>query len=238
MEILHWFETQLYLLPERAIYVQNSNSLLIADLHLGKSETFQAYGIPVPNFTNVRTLERLQQLCSKIQPQNLYILGDLFHSKLALTDGTLTSWVDFLSQLSTEVNLIIGNHDRGLMKALKNHNINFTSDCIKLGNLVLSHEPFVTSETFSTLNICGHIHPCIRLKSHLDTLRLPCFYFDKLQQVLTLPSFGEFTGGWEVDLEMDSIVYVIAENTVIPFAGKPRTRKFRKPSSNEDKIFR
>jgi len=79
----------LELLAERAIYVPALELLLVADVHLGKSETFQAAGIPVPSTVNQGTLDRLQQLCSTYQPGRLVILGDLLHSKLALTDEVL-----------------------------------------------------------------------------------------------------------------------------------------------------
>jgi uncharacterized protein len=36
----------------------------------------------------------------------------------------------------------------------------------------------------------------VRLRSKLDTLRLPCFWLHG--RVLTLPAFGEFTGGHAV----------------------------------------
>ncbi|NJK39319.1 MAG: ligase-associated DNA damage response endonuclease PdeM [Oscillatoriales cyanobacterium RM2_1_1] len=216
METINWLEVQLYLLPERAIYLESSNSLLVADLHLGKSATFQAYGIPIPNCTTDLTLKRLKDLCTQIQPENLYILGDLFHSRLALQDGTLTTWIDFLKQLAVPTWLIVGNHDRSLVKGLEQHHLNILLDRIHLGNLVLSHEPIIPSKR---LNLCGHIHPCLRLKSRLDDLRLPCFYFNVARKLLVLPSFGEFTGGWDVKLEPDIIAYGIADHKIIPFAG-------------------
>ncbi|MGF1493228.1 MAG: ligase-associated DNA damage response endonuclease PdeM [Microcoleaceae cyanobacterium] len=245
MVVLNQFKTPLQLLPERAAYLEHSGTLLVADLHLGKSATFQAHGIPVPNFTTQKTLERLQGLCENCQPKSLMILGDLFHSRLAFSDGTWESWLEFVKMLSTQipinVQLVVGNHDRGLIRALNQslidpavHTlINFTSEALHLDDLVLSHEPCATP---AMLNICGHIHPCIRLKTRLDNLRLPCFYLDQPQKLLVLPSFGEFTGGWEVTLEPETIAYAIADTQIIPFPGKSKCPpKNPQPKTNKKK---
>lgn len=204
----------LQLLPEKALYVESLEILLVADIHLGKSETFQALGVPISNRVNSQTLERLRSLCSKINPKTLIILGDLFHSRLGLVDDVLNSWSDFCQTTSSHIQLIVGNHDRHLVSTLKHCAIECHSTPLQIQNLLLSHEPLPQAHS---LNICGHVHPCLRIRSKLDTLRLPCFYFDALQQTLTLPSFGEFTGGYEVSLSQGAIAYVIAETAVIPF---------------------
>ena len=43
-------------------------------------------------------------------------------------------------------------------------------------------------------NICGHIHPVVKIPDGRNTsLRLPCYHLR--ENILTLPSFGSFTGG-------------------------------------------
>lgn len=207
--------TELQLLPEKAIYIEQLQSLLVADVHLGKSETFQAAGIPISNQVNQDSLDRLQALCLKMQPKTLMILGDLFHSRVSLTQNVINGWTQFLDAVPIEVKLIIGNHDRTLATRLNELSIHCATD-LTFDRLLLSHEP---SPKPKTLNLCGHIHPCVRIKTKLDSLRLPCFYLDRAQNLLVLPSFGEFTGGYEVDLKKGAIAYAIAEDTVIPLKG-------------------
>jgi DNA ligase-associated metallophosphoesterase len=214
------FGIDLQLLPEKAVYIHSLNLLLVADLHLGKSETFQAFGIPIANTVNQATLDRLHHLCSNQQPKQLVILGDLFHSKFALVDEVIASWQQFLNTVNTEVTIVVGNHDRRLLQTLDDR-LNCRSDqpamqihrdAIQVGSVLLSHEPIPHPQG---VNICGHIHPCIRLKSRLDDLRLPCFYLQRSQGCLTLPSFGDFTGGYEVSTGSNTTVYAIANNTII-----------------------
>lgn len=204
----------LQLLPEKGIYIEPLKTLLIADVHLGKSETFQSQGIPISNQVNQVTLDRLQKLCDRLQPETLWILGDLFHSKYALVDEVLNRWATFLKSISADVQLVVGNHDRSLVPILNRFSINGFMDAVQIKNLVLSHEP---QPKQNCLNICGHIHPCIRIKTRLDNLRLPCFYLELPQNVLMLPSFGEFTGGYDLSLKPNSRAYVVVDNTVIPF---------------------
>ncbi|WP_421656328.1 ligase-associated DNA damage response endonuclease PdeM [Leptothermofonsia sp. ETS-13] len=198
---------------KKAIYVEQLKALLISDVHLGKSETFQSLGIPVSNRVNQATLDRLQKLCDRFQPENLFILGDLFHSRFALVDEVIDSWFSFVSHACTDVKLVIGNHDRALVPTLKKLSVSYFTDAVQIGNLILSHEP---KPQKNFLNVCGHIHPCVRIKTRLDNLRLPCFYLDFNQNLLMLPSFGEFTGGFDVALKLNSTAYVVTDNSVIP----------------------
>ncbi len=217
MQEINVLGVTLQLLPERAVYIEQLNSLLVADVHLGKSETFQARGIPIPNQVNQQTLERLQQLCSQYELKQLIILGDLFHSKLAMVDEVKVQWSTFLTNIDAKVKLIIGNHDRHLITFLQDFAIDCSTTAIQIDNLILSHEPAPQPDC---LNICGHVHPCVRLKSKLDNLRLPCFYLDKTQNLLLLPSFGEFTGSYEMPLSRDAIAYALVEGAIVPLQKK------------------
>lgn len=204
---------QLQLLSEKAVYIESLHSLLVADIHLGKSETFQALGVPIPNAVNQTTLNRLQQLCKTLKPHKLFILGDLFHSRFALVDEVLEIWSNFQAAVDADIALIVGNHDRHLIQMLKQLSIQCFTNAVEIDQLKLSHEP---SPQPKYLNICGHIHPCVQLKEKLDRLRLPCFYLDRPKNLLILPSFGEFTGAYEVPLTHSSTAYVIADDHVIP----------------------
>jgi metallophosphoesterase superfamily enzyme len=50
-----------------------------------------------------------------------------------------------------------------------------------------------------------------------DRLRLPCFHWQPRQQRLTLPAFGEFTGGYDIALAAGETAYVVAEEAVVGF---------------------
>lgn len=217
METLSIADTQLVFLPEKAAYLPESDALLVSDVHLGKSETFQQLGIPIPNQINRATLDRLQQACDRTHARQLFVLGDLFHAKAALVDEVIDGWLRFLADTQLEVHLILGNHDRALAEDLSQLSLTCHRRPLQLQSWVLSHEPLPQT---NGINICGHVHPCVQLGAQGDRLRLPCFYWEAALNRLTLPSFGDFTGGYTVPISRETTAYVVAENAVIPFSGK------------------
>ncbi|MEM8502648.1 MAG: ligase-associated DNA damage response endonuclease PdeM [Cyanobacteria bacterium P01_D01_bin.1] len=215
------FGLRLRLLDDKALYLPDAQALLVSDVHLGKAETFQSLGIPIASRMNEENLERLRSLCRQTQANNLFILGDLFHSPQSLVPDVLVSWDTFLQEISAKTTLIVGNHDRKLVSALPPLSMDCQVDAVEMGPLLLSHEPELRHH--SALNICGHIHPVIRLRSRTDSLRLPCFFVEHRQRRMTLPSFGEFTGGYEVELCQSDCAYVVCEGSITAFSHQRET---------------
>ena len=177
-------------LPSRALFLPETRELLICDIHLGKAEYFQKNGIPLTNNSDKNNFARIKKIVKKYSPEKLIILGDLFHSKYSI-DKTLQKKVEDLPELlKTNVELILGNHDVGC--DIKNIKI---FDIRKNKNIIFSHEP-VNLKNNKTLNICGHYHPKIYLKSNGDKLSFSCFAMDKNKNTLFLPAFGDLTGGY------------------------------------------
>mgnify|MGYP003342002372 CR=1 FL=1 len=80
-----WRGHSLLLLAGKAIWEPQRRILLVADLHLGKAETFQSHGIALPSDGDAATLNALLELASHWRPQQVVVLGDLIHSRLGLT---------------------------------------------------------------------------------------------------------------------------------------------------------
>ncbi|HIK45289.1 MAG TPA: ligase-associated DNA damage response endonuclease PdeM [Leptolyngbyaceae cyanobacterium M65_K2018_010] len=205
---------RLQLLAPKAIYVETLGALLVSDLHLGKAETFQHHGLAIPSQVNQTTLDRLTALCTEYQPHSLWILGDLFHSVESLSPGVIESWLKFLAQTQVSAHLILGNHDRRLQPRLQQLSLVCFVDAVETDGLLLSHEPLTQTDL---PNLCGHVHPCLRLSRGCDRLRLPCFHWQAQQNRLTLPAFGAFTGGYDIQLAAGDVAYVVAEDGVVPF---------------------
>lgn len=217
---------QLQLLPEKAAYIAETHTLFVADVHLGKAETFQAFGLPIASDVNLATLRRLKEICDLSQAENLFILGDLFHSQFSLVDEVIAPWQEFLATVSANVVLVVGNHDRRLIDQLSaqipDQAWHCFTEAIQFDQLTLSHQPLESSEIsdIQRFTLCGHVHPCLQLKSRLDQIRLPCFYVNWRSQHLILPAFGEFTGGYNVSLSPYTAAYAIADNQIVPFESR------------------
>ena len=204
---LQWQGVQLELLPERALWAPAERLLLLADLHLGKAEAFQASGIPLPSDGDLGNLNRLLALAHGLQPARVIVLGDMIHNRLGLSGPLRQKLLALPELLGCPLQLVGGNHDRGSwleqLPALPS---------LGCGALWLSHEPEVAPG--EQLNICGHLHPVALLGGRGDRLRLPCFALDQRQRRLLLPAFGALTGGHPCPAGLQR--WAVAEGAVLP----------------------
>lgn len=218
MSTLHWAGETLELLGEKAAWDPARRVLLLADLHLGKAETFQAHGIPLPSDGDASTLNTLLELAHRLEPSAVIVLGDLIHSRLGLT-GELRAKLSALPDLlGCPLRLIGGNHERGSwIEGL------VQEPAQDLGPWWLSHEP---DPQPGHLNLCGHLHPVAVVGSGKERLRLPCFALDHDAARLALPAFGSLTGGHPCSEGED--IWLIADGTVVPWTPSRGGRRWRR----------
>ena len=69
------------LLADRALYWPARRRLLVADLHLGKADTFRAAGIALPSGGTALDLGRLATLARSTGATSAWILGDVLHGR-------------------------------------------------------------------------------------------------------------------------------------------------------------
>ena len=111
-QIWRWGNEHLHFLPERALWRDKDRVLMVADLHLGKAEVFQANGVPLPSDGDSGTLNPLLDLCHTWQPNRLILLGDLIHARLGLTARLRDALKALPALCGCELIFIGGNHDR------------------------------------------------------------------------------------------------------------------------------
>jgi metallophosphoesterase superfamily enzyme len=95
--------------PERAVYWKRINTLLLADLHIGKVNHFRKAGIAVPSKANDKNIENLVGLIQQLKPERVICLGDLFHSHYNPEWEVFGEIVKHFKPISFE--LVLGNHD-------------------------------------------------------------------------------------------------------------------------------
>lgn len=190
-----------------AMFWEEKKMLLISDVHLGKISHFRKYGSAVPQKAIAENFERMTRVVDIFQPEKICFLGDLFHSSLNLEWNLFEHW---MQEISSEVMLVVGNHD--IISELKYEalGIKITSELI-LDNLLLTHHPEVRENYF---NICGHLHPGYKLNgAGRQQVKLPCFY--KSEDQMILPAFGEFTGNFWISPNVGDQVFAITKKEVI-----------------------
>lgn len=201
---------ELELLAEKAIYWKSIKSLLVTDLHLGKTNHLRKNGIALSIDSQFSTLKKLETIIRKHNIQTLFILGDLFHSVL---NNEWREFEHFRLKFSTiEFVLIVGNHD--IIEKQHYHSIGVkTFDYYHIGPFILSNEPI---KEHSLYNLFGHIHPGIVLKGKARMYnKLPCFYFSETYGIL--PAFGTLTGLAKIKIEKTARVFGINYPEVIEF---------------------
>jgi len=183
--------TPVYLLAEKGVFLPQSHTLILADLHLGKAAHFRKSGIMIPAQAGTyRDYQTLHRLILKYNPLRIIFLGDLFHS---VENATWRYFIAFAQQYSQlKLWLVRGNHDILSPARYTEANLLICEDQLVEGNLIFSHAP-LNHVPPEMLNMAGHIHPATTLKGMAkQSLQLPCFHFE--WPYLLLPAFGSLTG--------------------------------------------
>ena len=185
---------QIVLDYRKAAFLPQCETLLVADLHFEKGSYLQANGLaPLPTYDTADTIERLTDLIAIYRPKRVAALGDSFHDtaagdRLSKTDfNTLNRIVESVSDFVW----ILGNHDPDIPIGLAG----MQEDHMECGKFLLTHLP--TNPIKGGVNICGHLHPKIRITTRRRTQIRPCFASSSAR--IILPSFGAYTGGLNID---------------------------------------
>jgi DNA ligase-associated metallophosphoesterase len=202
----------LALLPQKAAFLPDSRTLLVADAHIGKAVSFRRLGVPVPRGTTSENFALLTALTTRLGVKRIVFLGDFLHSVRShapSTMGAAARWRELHAEL--ELTLVRGNHDDRAGDPPAHLRITAVDEPLHLGGLALCHHPDTVAEGYV---LAGHIHPCVSLagRAH-DRLRLPCFLFG--ERVGVLPAFGSFTGMHPVRPQMGDRVFGVADDRVV-----------------------
>jgi uncharacterized protein len=157
--------------PSGALFWPKWRTLIVADLHLGKSERMaRRGGVLLPPFEVAETVARLRAEIDALRPLTTFLLGDTFDD-----DASASDVLDPL-RLLTDLHLITGNHDRAS-----------GTPCLRLDGIALRHEV----DAGDTPDISGHYHPKLMLAGR----RHRAFLVGA--DHLILPAFGAYTGGMD-----------------------------------------
>ena len=202
--------------PERCLFWEEENTLIVSDLHLGKSGHFRKAGIAVPSSIYKADLQRLIAQLYLFKADRLIIAGDLTHSASNKELDLFIKWRKDFSLL--HIDLVKGNHD--ILQ-----DVWYDEAGIKISEWKLLIEPFLfihdlnavkklTAAEKARYTFTGHLHPGIRLKGKgRQTLYFPCFYFAKDHCVL--PAFSRFTGTYKVEPQKNETIFAIVENKLL-----------------------
>ncbi len=202
--------------PDRSLFWEEQNTLIVTDLHLGKTGHFRKEGIAVPQKIYTTDLQRLMAALYSYKAERLIIVGDFSHSTMNKELDLFLKWRKDFSHLA--IDLVKGNHDILDEQWYVQGNINLHPWQLEIGNFCFRHEDkrFLKKYegTKALYTFSGHVHPAYKLKGiGRQSLQFPCFYFKKDSCVL--PAFSHFTGGFLIKPEKEEKVFAIVENEIM-----------------------
>jgi DNA ligase-associated metallophosphoesterase len=198
------------LLAARAGDWPSRRALLVADLHWGKTETFRAHGIALPDGTLGGDLGRLAAALERTGARRVIVLGDLIHHATGLTPALVDAIAAFRRRLPFDLVLVRGNHDKASLTVPASWGVEIVERELEDGPFLLRHEPVAAEGRYVW---AGHLHPQVRLVGRGDSLTLPCFHLGR--GVGVLPAFSEFTGGLLVRRRPGERVFALVEGHVV-----------------------
>ncbi len=192
----------------RCIYLPNSRTLAVADLHLGYVWSRRTRGALLPIATPDDTIDRLTRLRDAYQPRRLVVLGDIVHEALDLP--VLQQLLKELCEISatgTELIFCLGNHDRHLEQRLRDWKL--PAGCqphLDTDGYRLIHgdgpptsptgDPFALRADEELPCIIGHEHPALTLGDGVAS-RVKCPAFLAADGLIVLPAFSSWAAGCE-----------------------------------------
>lgn len=216
--------------PSGLLVLPGRGTGFVADLHLGKTTHFQRAGVAVPHGADAETLARLDADLQAWPLRHLVVLGDLVHSRHALSPA-LQAQLQALHQRwpALQLHLVWGNHDRPAQQALREllgplgwqtcPDSGWQDGPVRGLHEAQDAGPDHAGHTDTRLTLLGHLHPGVRLRGRArQQLRLPCFAAGPLgagTQVL-LPAYGSFTGQSLQVPEACVWRYALAGESVVP----------------------
>lgn len=202
---------EIVLLPGRALHWPAAETLLVADVHLGKVETFRRQGLPVPGAHLEHDLARLGALLEETRARRLVVLGDLVHGRIGLTPGLVEAVTAWRRARPVAAVLVRGNHDRHVPSLPEGWGVEEVEGPLRDGPFAFVHEPVEVAGAYAW---GGHLHPAVSLGGRGDRLRLPCFRVGARLGVL--PAFGTFTGGASVRPAPGERLFAVVGERVVP----------------------
>ncbi len=175
------------------LMIKQTNTIVLADIHLGKGTSLNKNCIQVPPYDIKETLKKLNDIVDEYSPSKIISLGDSFHDKFSILNMEKSD-LNELKKITKRVNFfwINGNHDHDLIG--KDKIGGFFFDSYKENNFYFRH--IKTKKKTKNFEFSGHFHPKVSIKINNSRFFYKCFIVSK--DFCILPSFGYYTGGMDI----------------------------------------
>lgn len=157
-------------------------------------------------------MQRLVNAIAYFKPNQLIVVGDLFHSHANKELDLFSRWRNDFPQL--QIHLAKGNHDILKAEWYRTNHIVVHEEELAVNGFRFIHDPSDEQLQDDGYVFSGHIHPGVILKTgSRQSNSFPCFYFGK--RLAVLPAFGRFTGTVGIQVKSSETVYAIVNNAIM-----------------------
>jgi len=193
------------------IFLEDIDSLVIADLHIGYEETLAEQGIHLPQSQYFKIKEAVEEMVEKTNPSRIIIDGDVKHEFGAATRqewSEVLDLIEFLQENVKEIIVVRGNHDNFLIPILKRKGIELYDPFYAIENYYFTHghkDLTIDAANYEYI-ILGHEHPAVSIRDELGIkYKFKCILEGKVndQVVVILPALSPLMPGSSVN-ELDS----------------------------------
>jgi DNA ligase-associated metallophosphoesterase len=207
-------ENTFWLSPCRCIFWEEEQTLILSDLHLGKTGHFRKHGIAVPQAVFIEDLQRLVEQLIHFRAKKIIAVGDLFHSRANKEMDLFLKWRHDLPEL--EFILVRGNHDILKQDWYDNASIQVKEGIYSINHFSFVHDPEEVPGEMPAGDFIfsGHLHPGINIQGIAkQSLTFPCYYFSDTQAIL--PAFSKFSGLAMIKKRKEETVYAIVNDVLV-----------------------
>lgn len=176
--------------PLGGLYLPDTGTLVVSDLHLEKGAAFARRGMMMPPYDTLATLRILDAVIARHDPRTVISLGDNFHDRdgSALMPDAFRPLIESMARRREWI-WINGNHDPAGTTDLPG----VSTDELRHSGLIFRHEPLAGP---APGEIAGHLHPAATVVRREKRVRRPCFATDGSRMLM--PAFGVTTGGLDL----------------------------------------
>ena len=114
-QLINFGNEEFHAYPNKSLYWKRLNTLIVSDLHIGKSISYAKNKQFLPPYDTKEILNKIFVSLDKIKPSNLIIVGDLLHdvfSTLSIKDQDYKNLSQYMK--NTDFIWIKGNHDKNI----------------------------------------------------------------------------------------------------------------------------
>ena len=207
------------------------DTLIISDLHFGYETSLNNQGLMIPQYQFDKLIDSLDAIQEKANADSIILNGDIKHNFGNISKQEwkeVLSFIDYLSDIYVDINVIKGNHDNFTQYILNKRDL-VMKDEIVLGNYLITHGhkiPEKIAENVETI-IIGDGHPCIGIRNQERVEKVKAYLKGGWEDynLLVTPSFTPISHGSDV----------LHEKTISPFI--KNVLEFEVFAIEEDEVF-